>query len=43
MVVPNTYIIGAPKCGTTSLVAYLKSHPDIFIPDIKEPFFGVRI
>ena len=39
MVVPNTYIIGAPKCGTTSLVAYLKSHPDIFIPDIKEPFF----
>ena len=39
MVVPNTYIIGAPKCGTTSLVAYLKAHPDIFIPDIKEPFF----
>lgn len=24
--------IGAQKCGTTSLVQYLLSHPDIFIP-----------
>jgi hypothetical protein len=36
---PNTYIIGAPKCGTTSLVEYLRSHPDIYVPANKEPFY----
>lgn len=30
-------IIGAPKCGTTSLYKYLHQHPDIYFPDIKEP------
>jgi hypothetical protein len=28
-VLPNLVIIGAPKCGTTSLHAYLDQHPDI--------------
>lgn len=36
---PNMFIIGAPKCGTTALVAYLAEHPDIFICACKEPFF----
>ena len=38
---PNFFIVGAPKCGTTSLHEYLQRHPDIFMPFYKEPhFFG---
>jgi len=38
---PNFFIIGAPKCGTTSIYSYLKQHPQIFMSEIKEPhFFG---
>ena len=33
---PNFLVIGAPKCGTTSLYYYLKQHPDIFLPVQKE-------
>ena len=41
MAFPNFFIVGAPKCGTTALYAYLKSHPDVFMPDVKEPhYFG---
>lgn len=36
---PNFLIIGATKCGTTSLSEYLKQHPDIFISEAKEPRF----
>ena len=36
---PNLFIVGAPKCGTTAWVEYLKSHPDIFFPVIKEPHY----
>lgn len=36
---PNFLIVGAPKCGTTSLYYYLKQHPEIFLPEIKEPKF----
>lgn len=36
---PNTFIIGAPKCGTTALSIYLKSHPNIFVVPVKEPQF----
>ena len=38
---PNFFIVGAPKCGTTSLDYYLKQHPEIFVPDVKElHYFG---
>ena len=38
---PDFFIVGAPKCGTTSLYYYLRQHPQIFMPDYKEPhFFG---
>src|SRR5437660_862466 len=41
MTLPNFLILGAPKCGTTTLWAYLKQHPDIFLCFPKEPtFFG---
>jgi len=31
------FIIGAPKCGTTSLYEYLYTHPEICFSDSKEP------
>ncbi len=36
MPAPSFFIVGAPKCGTTSLNDYLRQHPDIFIPERKE-------
>jgi len=33
---PDFIIIGAAKCGTTSLYHYLRRHPDVFMPEIKE-------
>jgi hypothetical protein len=36
---PNFFILGAPKCGTTALFEYLRSHPGIFVPRVKEPHF----
>lgn len=33
---PNFLVVGAPKSGTTSLYFYLKEHPQIFLPRIKE-------
>jgi hypothetical protein len=34
---PNFFIVGAPKCGTTALYEYLRLHPNIFMPQYKEP------
>lgn len=37
---PNFFIVGAPKCGTSSMHHYLRQHPDIFMPAYrKEPQF----
>ncbi len=37
-VIPNFFIVGAPKAGTTSLYEYLSRHPEVFMPaTIKEP------
>ena len=36
---PNFFIVGEPKCGTTSLYMYLKQHSEIFMPEVKEPHF----
>jgi hypothetical protein len=36
---PNFLILGAMKSGTTSLYMYLKQHPDVFLPQNKEPMF----
>ena len=41
---PNLFIVGAPKCGTTSMHEYLGQHPDICFPERKEPkFFGTDL
>ena len=38
---PNFFIVGAPKCGTTAMHAFLARHPEIFMSAHKEPhFFG---
>lgn len=41
MPAPSFFIVGAPKCGTTSLNDYLRQHPELFIPERKElHYFG---
>lgn len=39
---PNFFIVGAPKCGTTALYEYLRLHPNVFMPELKEPHFFAR-
>jgi hypothetical protein len=36
---PNFFIVGAPKCGTTALSEYLRSHSQIFMCTPKEPHY----
>lgn len=36
---PNTFIVGAPKCGTSAMAAYLNHHPNVFLCEPKEPFY----
>src|SRR5579872_578348 len=36
---PDFFVIGHPKCGTTALYAMLKRHPQIYMSDVKEPQF----
>ncbi len=38
---PNFFIIGAAKSGTSSLWHYLRQHPDVGMPHIKEPNYFV--
>lgn len=38
---PNFFVVGAQKCGTTSLHEYLFGHPDIYLPEIKETHFFI--
>lgn len=39
---PNFFIVGAPRCGTTSLAENLSRHPEVFLPEVKEPFYFVK-
>lgn len=39
---PNFFIVGAPKCGTTALYHYLRPHPNIYLPRLKEPHFFAK-
>ena len=34
---PDFFIVGAPKCGTSALASYLRSHPKILVSPVKEP------
>ena len=33
MSAPGFLVVGAQKCGTTTLFEDLRSHPDIYVPD----------
>lgn len=38
---PDFFIAGAPRCGTTAMYEYLSQHPQVFMPEHKEPiYFG---
>ena len=39
---PNLFIVGAAKSGTTSLHNYLNQHPDVFMCTPKEPHFLIN-
>jgi hypothetical protein len=39
---PDLFLVGAPKCGTTSMYASLRRHPAIFMSPVKEPEFFSR-
>jgi hypothetical protein len=42
--VPDFFIVGHEKCGTTALYRLLSSHPQIYMPALKEPrFFAAGI
>ena len=36
---PDFFIVGAARSGTTSLYYYLNEHPQIYMPALKEPWF----
>jgi hypothetical protein len=41
---PDFFIVGAPRCGTTALYVYLRQHPQVFMPEHKEPmYFGADL
>jgi Sulfotransferase family len=37
--VPDFFIVGHAKCGTTALYEMLRRHPEIFMPEVKEPYY----
>ncbi len=37
--IPDFFIAGHAKCGTTALYEMLRVHPQIYMPDLKEPRF----
>ena len=39
---PNLFMIGAAKAGTTALYDYLTQHPQVFLSQVKEPMFFSR-
>ena len=41
LVLPNFFLVGAPRCGTTSVWSYLAKHPEAYMSYQKEPlYFG---
>ena len=41
---PNFFVVGAAKAGTTSIYNYIKLHPEVYVSLIKEPnFFSTDI
>lgn len=39
MPLPDFFLIGSAKAGTSALCHALAQHPDVYLPPVKEPFF----
>jgi len=39
MTLPDLYLVGAPKAGTTTVAGWLAQHPDVFWSVPKEPYY----
>jgi len=39
---PFAFIVGAPRCGTTTLAGFLQQHPEVCFSAVKEPHFFSR-
>jgi hypothetical protein len=40
--VPNLFVVGAPKCGTSTMHKWLQQHPRIYMSRVKDPnYFNV--
>lgn len=37
--VPDIFVVGAPRCGTTYLASILGQHPSVFMCPVKEPHY----
>ena len=37
--VPDFFLVGHPKSGTTALYEMLRTHPQVYMPDLKEPSY----
>ncbi|HUB35435.1 MAG TPA: sulfotransferase [Solirubrobacteraceae bacterium] len=37
--IPDFFVVGHEKCGTTALYEMLRGHPQVFMPRLKEPRF----
>lgn len=42
-VLPNFFVVGAAKSGTTSIYRYLRQHPDVYMPTVKELHWFSRL
>jgi hypothetical protein len=40
--VPDFFVVGHAKSGTTALYEMLRRHPQVFMPNLKEPWFFAR-
>jgi hypothetical protein len=40
--IPDFFIVGHPKCGTTALYEMLRRHPQIYMPELKETRWFAR-
>ena len=40
--IPDFFIVGHSKSGTTALYEMLKRHPEVFMPELKEPMYFAR-
>ncbi len=38
-VIPDFFIVGHAKCGTTAMYEMLRTHPQVYMPELKEPAY----